>query len=131
MSLPKFGDRANWSLYAITAPQNLARAELCAREEIARIVKDGITEKELAEAKKGILESRAVNRAQDDYLAQGWLEFLSTGRTYVFSADFEAGVEKLTVADVNAALQKMIDPAGVTFVLAGDKAKAEKAGKAF
>lgn len=131
VSLPKFGDRANWSLYAITAPQNLARAELCAREEIARIVKDGITEKELAEAKKGILESRAVNRAQDDYLAQGWLEFLSTGRTYAFSADFEAGVEKLTVADVNAALQKMIDPADVTFVLAGDKAKAEKAGKAF
>mgnify|MGYP000816136521 FL=1 len=44
--LPKFGDRAFWSLFAITAPQNLARAELCAREEIARILKDGVTEKE-------------------------------------------------------------------------------------
>ena len=70
--LPKFGDRAFWSLFAITAPQNLARAELCAREEIARILKDGVTEKELQEAKKGLLQSRAVNRAQDDYLAQGW-----------------------------------------------------------
>ena len=131
VSLPKFGDRANWSLYAITAPQNLARAELCAREEIARIVKDGVTEKELEEAKKGILESRAVNRAQDDYLAQGWLEFLATNRTYAFSAEFEKGVEKLTVADVNKALRRMIDPENVTFVLAGDKEKAEKAGKPF
>ena len=85
----------------------------------------------MEEAKRGILESRAVNRAQDDYLAQGWIDFLATNRTYAFSAAFEKGVEKLTVEDVNKALRRMIDPESVTFVLAGDKSKAEKAGKAF
>ena len=129
--LPKFGDRAFWSLFAITAPQNLARAELCAREEIARILKDGVTEKELQEAKKGLLQSRAVNRAQDDYLAQGWLGFLAMGKTFAYSKAFDDAVEKLTVADVKAALKRMIDETSITWVLAGDAAKAKAEGKAF
>lgn len=55
---------------AIVAPQNLPKAEACAKEEIERAVKEGFTDQEVKEAIKGILDSRAVNRAQDDYLAQ-------------------------------------------------------------
>lgn len=131
VKLPKFGNRASWMASAIVAPQNLARAELCMREEIARIAKDGITQQELAEAKKGILQSRAVSRAQDDYLAHSWLEFLETDRTFAFSKQFEQAIERLTVEDVNNAIRKMVNLADMTFVLAGDQTKAKAQGKPF
>lgn len=131
MRLPLFGTRAVWSVGAIVAPQNLAQAEKSLRDELAKAMKDGITQAELDEAKRGIIESRAVNRAQDETLAYNWLSYLETGRTFAFSKATEAAIEKLTVEDVNAALRRFADPEKATFVLAGDTAKAKKAGKDF
>jgi len=124
VTLPNFGNRARWTASAIVAPQNLARAEECMKEEIARVVKDGVTEKELEEAKKGLIQSRAVNRAQDDYLAQSWLVFLDTDKTFAYSKEFEDDIQKLTVDEVNAALRKMLQ-GGLTYVLAGDLKKSQ------
>jgi zinc protease len=124
VTLPNFGNRARWSASAIVAPQNLERAEQCMKEEIARILKDGVTQKELDEAKKGIIQSRAVNRAQDDYLAQSWLVFLDTGKSFAYSKEFEDDIQALTVAQVNAALRKMLAN-GLTYVLAGDLKKSK------
>ncbi|HBZ58561.1 MAG TPA: insulinase family protein [Sutterella sp.] len=124
VTLPNFGNRARWSASAIVAPQNLERAEQCMKEEIARILKDGVTQKELDEAKKGIIQSRAVNRAQDDYLAQSWLVFLDTGKSFAYSKEFENDIQALTVAQVNAALRKMLAN-GLTYVLAGDLKKSK------
>lgn len=124
--IPSFGNRSVWGMSAIVAPQNLRKAEACAREEIERIVREGVTDKELAEAKRGIIDHRAVNRAQDDYLAESWVKFLDTGKTFAYSKEFEDAVEALTVEDVNRALRRMIDPKSVTFVLAGDLKKAGK-----
>lgn len=125
VKLPEFGNRASWSMSAIVAPQNLDRAETCAREELARVVRDGVTQTELDEAKKGIVQSRAVNRAQDDYLAHSWVRLLDQGKTFAFSAQFEAAVQALTLEEVNAALRRMIVPENITFVLAGDRSKAK------
>lgn len=125
VKLPEFGNRASWSITAIVAPQNLDKAKECAVEEINRIVKDGITAEELAEAKKGIIQSRAVNRAQDDYLALSWLRLMDADKTMKFSKDFEAAVAALTVDEVNAAVKKMIKLENMTFVLAGDRSKAK------
>lgn len=122
--LPQFGNRASWNMSAIVAPQNILKAEECAREEIARMVKDGITEQELTEAKKGILESRAVSRAQDDYLAHSWVVFMDAGKTFADSKKLEDAIAALTLDEVNAAVRKMLVEANITYVLAGDLAKA-------
>ena len=122
--LPQFGNRASWNMSAIVAPQNILKAEECAREEIARMVKDGITEQELTEAKKGILESRAVSRAQDDYLAHSWVVFMDAGKTFADSQKLEDAIAALTLDEVNAAVRKMLVEANITYVLAGDLAKA-------
>lgn len=127
---PAFGNRASWTASAIVAPQNLARAELCMKEEVARVLKDGITQKELDEAKKGILQSRAVSRAQDEYLANSWLEFLLSEKTFACSSEFENAVQALTLSDVNAAVRKIFS-GNMTYVLAGDLKKAREAGKSF
>ena len=120
-------DRAgSFSVYAIAAPQNVAKVEVAFQEELARALKDGFTDAELANAKSGIMQSRLQTRAQDGALAGGWVGNLYVGRTYAFSKAFEARILALKPGDVNAALRKYIDPAKITIVKAGDFAKAAK-----
>jgi zinc protease len=121
-------DRAgHWSAYAIAAPQNVARVEAAFREELARALRDGFTEAELANAKSGILQMRLQTRAQDGAVAGGWVANLFVGRTFAFSKALEDRIRALTLAEVNAALRKHLDPAKVTIVEAGDFAgKAKK-----
>ncbi|MEJ7607319.1 MAG: insulinase family protein [Bryobacteraceae bacterium] len=54
--------------YAIAAPQNVAKVEAAFKEELARAIKDGFTEQEIAEGKKGWLQGRDVSRANDSEL---------------------------------------------------------------
>ena len=81
--------------------------------------------------KRGIIGSRAVNRAQDGMVASNWVNNLETGRTWQFSKETEAAIEALTVEDVNKALRRFCDVSKLTFALAGDLAKAKAAGKDF
>ena len=101
----------------------MAKVEAAFREELARALKDGFTEAELASAKSGALQQRVQTRAQDGALAGGWTFYLHLGRTFAFSKAFEDRLQALTVADVNAALRKHLDPAKVTIVKAGDFTK--------
>ena len=117
-------DRAGaWSAYAIAAPANIGRVEAAFREELARALKDGFTDAEVATAKSGILQARAQARAQDGALAAGWTGNLYLGRNFDWSKQFEDRVMALNAAEVVAALRKYVDPAKVTVVKAGDFAK--------
>lgn len=131
MTLPSFGNRAKWSVGAIVAPQNLKQAEESLRDELKKAYENGITEQELAEAKRGLIESRAVSRAQDPVLAANWVNYLELGRDWRFSKATEEAIAKLTVEDVNKAIRRIADPEKITFALAGDRAKAKEAGKDF
>jgi zinc protease len=117
-------DRAGaWSAEAIAAPGNIAKVEAAFKEEIARALKDGFTDAELASAKSGILQMRAQTRAQDGALASGWVGNLFLGRTFAYSKQFEERIVALKTAEVSAALRKHLDPARMTIVKAGDFAK--------
>ncbi len=129
--LPRFGDRASWIGYAIVAPQNLAKAEKAMREEINRALETGFTKKEVAEAIEGLLQYRAVNRAQDAQLAESWNTYMLLNTDFLESKRFDERLSALDVKAVNAALRKMIQKEGITFVLAGDREAAKKAGADF
>lgn len=117
-------DRAgNWSAYAIAAPANVAKVEAAFKDELARALKDGFTEAEVSAAKSGIIQMRVQTRSQDGAVANGWVANMHLGRDWNFSKGLEAKITALTVADVNAAMKKHIDPAKVTIVKAGDFSK--------
>jgi zinc protease len=113
-------------MYAMYAPQNLARVKLGVKEEIERLVKDGVTEAELADAKKSIMQQRQTARSQDANLAASQVGYLRTGRTMAFATAADAQLQALTLADVNAAIRKYIDPSKFLHVYAGDFAGAGK-----
>jgi zinc protease len=117
-------DRAGaWSAFAIAAPGNIAKVEVAFKEELARALKDGFTDAEIASAKSGVLQKRTQGRAQDGALAGAWVSYLYLGRTFAWSKQFEDKLVALKSADLVAALRKYIDPAKVTVVKAGDFSK--------
>jgi zinc protease len=108
---------------AIFAPENLSRLKTALNEEFARAVRDGFTDEEVADAKKAMLQERALARAQDgrlagDLVAQGYL-----GRTFAFSSSVDAAIASLSTQEVNAALRKYVRPDAFVDVFAGDFAK--------
>lgn len=109
--------------FAIYAPQNRDKLETAFKEEIARVLKDGFTAEEIADAKKGWLQSRQVSRAQDNELAGRLRSYTFINRTLDWDAQFEKKVEALTAEQILAALRKHIDPAKISYFKAGDFAK--------
>lgn len=121
-----FDPAGSWTVAAIAAPQNIARVESDFRDELARLLKDGITSEELAKAKSGIAQQRAQARAQDRGLAAKLRLYLDAGHTLEWDKRFEADVAALTPDAVLAAARKYIDPAKISIVKAGDFAKVAK-----
>jgi zinc protease len=121
-------DRAgSFSIDAIAAPQNLKKLEAAVKQELERALKDGFTADELKGAKSGLLQQRVQNRSKDDVLAAGWTRNLHLNRTYSWSKEYEDKLQAATLAQVNAAFRKVVDPARLSVVMAGDQAKANAA----
>jgi zinc protease len=114
--------RATFSITAICNPQNMARLEVCVQEELARILKDGITADELAKARQGYLESLKVSRSSDTAISGSLANYRYLGRTMAWQTDYEKKINALTPESVNAALRRHLDPKKLVVVVAGDLA---------
>jgi zinc protease len=109
---------------AIFAPQNLPKVEAAIKEEIARLLKDGITETELGEATKGWVQSQTVSRAQDNELANQLTGLAFEDRDIQFQADIEKRVTALTAPQITEALRRHLNPDMLSIYQAGDFKKA-------
>jgi zinc protease len=108
-------------VYAIYAPDNLAKIELGFKEEIARFIKDGITKEELDIAVKGWVQSEGLSRAKDNELARTINNNLYYGRDMLFHKAIETQIKTLTVRSVNKAIKTYFKPFNAwTVVNAGD-----------
>jgi len=114
---------AQFSGAAICAPENMAKVEAAFKEELARIVRDGFTGAELASVKKEILDEQVATRSQDTRLATSLATQARYGWTMQRTEDREKKIAALTLAQVNAAARKWIDPASFAIFKAGDFAK--------
>ena len=109
-----------WLGSAIFAPQFLSRVEGAYRDELHRALKEGFTEQELAEGRRGLLSRRRLSRAQDSVLASTWAEYLYLDRTFRKSAEVDAALESLTLPQVNGALRRYIKSDQIVWGFAGD-----------
>jgi zinc protease len=111
-------------VYAIAAPQNVAKVEIACKEEMEKAVKDGFTAEEIAAAKSGWLQSRRVDRSDDGGLAGTLAVRDYDGRTMAYDADLEKKVAALTPAQITEALHRNFDVSQLLIVKAGDFSKA-------
>jgi zinc protease len=105
---------------AMCAPQNAEKAMTALMEELEKVLKSGITDKELADAKTSYAQAWANHIADDDYVANELAQGLFTGRTFAYWKDVNAKIQKVTRAEVEAAARKYIHPDKLARVRAGD-----------
>jgi zinc protease len=122
-------ERATMSIFAITNPENIDKVKSAIREELDLLLKEGVTEDELAAAKSGYLQKQGVDRSNDASLARILAETLDAGRSMEYHAHLEAKITALTADQVQAALKKYVDPERFVIVTAGDFGSKADAGK--
>lgn len=106
--------------YAIYNPDNSERLIEAYKDEMNKMVKDGFTKEELADAVKGYIQARSVSRSQDRELCARLNNYIFLDRTMKWDEDFEKKIQALTVEQVNAAMRKWINPEKISYIQAGD-----------
>jgi zinc protease len=114
------GNLARFQARATANPANMPKLEAIFKEELAKAIAEGFTDKEIAEAKKSFHDQRVVGRSQDAQLVSLIATREDFGRTLDWDAQMDAKVEALTTAQINAAFRKRVDPVAVTIIKSGD-----------
>ncbi len=107
------------SIRAGVSPANVDRAIASVDEEVARLVRDGVTAQELDESRRYLIgsipRSLETNAAIANFLQVE--EFFGLGLDY--DARLPALLNAVTLEDVHAAARRALDPARATVVIAG------------
>jgi zinc protease len=118
-------ERATLVAYAIMAPQNVATVETSIREEVARMLKDGVSDAEVREAVSGLLKKRQTERSDDAVLSTMLKNQAYYGFTLQRTTDFEKALSGLTGEAVTAALRRNLKPETLSVFTAGSFAGAK------
>lgn len=116
---PKNED-GSWGFYAFFNPTKRAEVEKAVKEEIEKIIKDGVTEDEMKANKTSWATSRLTNLGNDSYLLSLSSLYLSLGVSFDEFDQLNEKINKLTVAEVNAVIKKYLSLDKLTSVFAGD-----------
>jgi len=113
-------ENGHFVAYAIAAPENLAKVEIAFKEEVARIIADGIDQDEFAQALDGLLKARQTSRANDGELIGTLAENLYLGRTMKDHATFEDDLRALTPEHIREILAKYLNMDAISLFMAGN-----------
>jgi len=126
-------DRAGMFMaFGMCAPENAGKALACAREELERLLRDGVTQEELDDARKGYRQQVEVMLANDALVTGLLASNLYLDRTLKFHQELLDKIEALTPKDIPATLGKYVRPDQLVIIRAGDFEKSgqtpEKSG---
>jgi zinc protease len=110
----------NFTIYAISAPQNTAKVESDSQEEVAKVLATGFTAEEITAAKSGILSEMTLHRSSDAALAGEMAGHLFLGRDFTWDAGFEKAIDSATPEAIHKAMQEFVVPDHLVTVKAGD-----------
>jgi zinc protease len=106
--------------YAMCATANAERALRGLREELARLLRDGIPADELQAAKKSYRLQLEDSLASDDFVANALVDEAVVGRTLATWQARNQRIQALSPDDVKAALARHLTPSAQATVQVGD-----------
>lgn len=115
--------RVDWTVYAITNPDNKDKLISVIQEEMDKFRDKGIEQTELEQAQSAYLQAKRVGRTSDAALASELLQGLFLGRTMKFAAEHEQRIAETTVDQVNSAIKKHLHWNKSAKAIAGDFSK--------
>ena len=119
-------ERTGMAAYAISAPQNLDKVEKGFKEELALMLKDGVSDEEVQSAKSGLLQGKKVSRAQDGELVRTLRNNVYLDRTMQWHKAYEERLKNLSAAELNKVMNKYLSVEGFAIIKAGDMSKVEQ-----
>ncbi len=120
LGVPRWGNDATLSIGGSFAPQNRDKVLALVDEELARMASEGISEAELARAKKDVLEARQQSRSDDGQLTASLSHLAERGEGWAAVAQREAQIRAVTLEQVNAAWARHIRRERFVVSTAGD-----------
>ncbi|HLY17471.1 MAG TPA: pitrilysin family protein [Bryobacteraceae bacterium] len=126
LSAKSYEEDGQFQVFAIAAPQNVAKVETAFKEEMQRALADGFTQKELDDDRTGWLQGQQVNRSEDNSLVRTLTNRDYDGRTMAWDEELERKISALTPDDIAQAVRRTIDLSQVSIVKAGDFKKTAK-----
>ena len=120
-------ESGSFTVGAIAAPSNVDKVEAVFKEELAKALKDGFGAEEIAAAKKGWLQDKAIARSDDRSLVSILADNEYESRTMAYQKELDEKISALTSEQIVDAMRRHIDPAKLSYVKAGDFKKAKTA----
>ena len=120
INVPEDGNRARLFIQATGAPAAAAHIETTMREELEKLLAEGVTAAELEQARRQLITERRQGRSNDAQLAASLLSQLERGSSFLSTQlrDDEA-LAAVTPAQVQQALQSLLKPANWIWVITG------------
>ncbi|MDR0588278.1 MAG: insulinase family protein, partial [Burkholderiales bacterium] len=106
-------------VYAIFAPQNLSRVEEGINAVFAQSLSTAPSAKEIEDAKKSLLEERAIARAQDKAQAGNLVSQLFLNRTWKESLARDQAIAAVTAEDVHRVIRQYLSNDAFVYSIAG------------
>jgi len=114
----------SWDISASFAPALLDKGIASTRRELDKWWKDGVTDRELAERKQGLVGSYLVGLSTTAGLANTLLANVQRGYDVNWLFGYPEAVNALTRDQINAAIKKHLNPSVMALVKAGSVAPA-------
>ena len=111
---------ATFSIEASVDPKGRDKLVQWIDDELKKLVKDGVTEKELRDAIQGYLQSQQLQRSSDAKLAVLLAKNIFEDRNMLYYEKLESAISQLTVDAVNDAIKEFISPETLIIATAGD-----------
>lgn len=123
LEVGKFSKSAGLSIYAMAAPQSVSRAKKAIDEEWNNFVERGVSEEEIANAKKSMRYTFDNMLADNIYVLNALNIDLETKRKFSERKKLMMKISDLSVSDVKLAVDKWWGSAKFSQVVAVDKSK--------
>ncbi len=111
-------ERAILMTQVILAPQNAGKVEAGLQGELERFA--ALTQEELDQTRKEMLQNRFQSRANDGELVVQLAGLATSDRTLEWEGKLDEALKAVSVEQASAAVKKHVDPARLVLVKAGD-----------
>jgi zinc protease len=112
-----FEPRSSLSIQASAASAKADAALSSLKDELARALKEGFSEQEVARAKRTWLQERKTSLRAEQSFAGSLAQGLYHGRDYAWLAQYDEKISRLSAAEVTQALRKYLADAPIVWMI--------------
>ncbi|HUH40740.1 MAG TPA: insulinase family protein, partial [Castellaniella sp.] len=112
LSASSWEPSGSWTIFASMAPENAPALEAAVKDTLQKVLQQGFTQEEIDTGVRSLLNFQELGLSSDRSLADRWLHYLRTDRSFAWMAHIQAKLKALDAAQVNAALRATLQPEG-------------------